>query len=423
MGLPPVPGSDSPGRMSMGGGPAKMLPPVPGGPGRMTGFARSDSSEQLNRPPLQKSPSQENTFSGSPRPGPPVSGLPPAPAAYEEPAPVDEPPPARIVPGAFKLPGPGMGNPLAGLKKAPMPGSGGLPPVPAAGGPRPGLGASAGRNPVPDSPTGPGSLFRPGPSAGGPAPGGPRPGPPGARPPGPPADEEGARPTPAGAMKLPGPGRLSNSAPGGRAAVLPGVPPGSLPPVPRSAISAEAPNSPAAETGPRTALSGSAPGGALPKQPGAAPPKMGFAAASAAKQGGVQNLMAQLKAKAPAPMPGGAPAAAPQENNFEAAASAVLARDFAGCPVSSWDFTDETGAISPVPAIHSLKVVRTKQADYLCDIQPVIDVAQVGILIKLGKTYKSQNPAQGLACVIVAQNVTPAAEEAANRFKIKVYRV
>jgi hypothetical protein len=174
-----------------------------------------------------------------------------------------------------------------------------------------------------------------------------------------------------------------------------------------------------------------------------------FTAVSAVKQASIQNLMASLGKKVGVPMPAGNPKASPfgaspgtpppaaaevappppasadmsTDEGLRAAATEVLGKDFPGCPLTRWDFYDAQGSVYGAPQNVTIDVIQRAQANYLCDIKHVVNVNDVSNLIKIGKLFRTQNPAAPLSCIIITANIDTQADEIANRCKIKVYKL
>lgn len=101
----------------------------------------------------------------------------------------------------------------------------------------------------------------------------------------------------------------------------------------------------------------------------------------------------------------------------------VLGQQFPGVPLEQWNYFDEKGAVLGTPSNVQISYVKKGASCYLCDIKPQVAVADVGQLLKVGTLYRGVNPQDRLACVIITPNITPRAEEIAQRYFIKVYKI
>jgi hypothetical protein len=104
-------------------------------------------------------------------------------------------------------------------------------------------------------------------------------------------------------------------------------------------------------------------------------------------------------------------------------ALSVLGQQFPGVPLEQWSHYDEKGTVLGTPSNVQISYVKKGASCYLCDIKPQVAVADVGQLLKVGTLYRSVNPQDRLACVIITPNITPRAEEIAQRYFIKVYKI
>jgi hypothetical protein len=104
-------------------------------------------------------------------------------------------------------------------------------------------------------------------------------------------------------------------------------------------------------------------------------------------------------------------------------AFAVVSREFPGCILEQWSTYDDTGSVFGQPQNIQISCIKKGRCCYLCDIKPVVNVQDVGHLVKIGKLYRQRHPEDKLACVIITPSITPEAEQIATKCYIKVYKL
>jgi hypothetical protein len=73
---------------------------------------------------------------------------------------------------------------------------------------------------------------------------------------------------------------------------------------------------------------------------------------------------------------------------LQESALAILNREFPGCPLEQWSTYDETGSVYGQPQTIQISYLKKGRSCYLCDIKPVVNVQEVGHLVKIGKLYR-----------------------------------
>ena len=93
--------------------------------------------------------------------------------------------------------------------------------------------------------------------------------------------------------------------------------------------------------------------------------------------------------------------------------------------MSKWEYVDTTGQVTGVPNTPlSITVLKKDKMNWLCDIRDSVEMADLGLLIKIGTLYrKLAPPGSSLACIIITGTMSAQAEENATKFKIKVYKL
>lgn len=98
----------------------------------------------------------------------------------------------------------------------------------------------------------------------------------------------------------------------------------------------------------------------------------------------------------------------------------ILQKEFAGCQITKWNYFDDKGSVYGFAETIDVDVIKRGNDTFLCNIKETIDIADVVLLIRIGKLYRNVNPNITLSCVIITRHITPKARKICELSKIKV---